>query len=153
MFWKELCITENCLKNCIWKKKVLPLNNLKTVRLSISPTGQKVVICIFKYPYIYCINMFPMTFVEYLLTVGYLSTKSWVSIQIHPKFDQSITLVWTFFNQWTLNNVVNKPNKKQEHSDIELSAYFAKLGKKKVNEEKEIEKHRKSIHGSHLQNA
>ena len=33
------------------------------------------------------------------------------------------------------------PNKKQEHSDIGPSAYFAKLGKKKVNEEKEIEKH------------
>ena len=32
---------------------------------------------------------------------------------------------------------------KQEHSDIGPSAYFAKLGKKKVNEEKEIEKHRK----------
>ena len=32
---------------------------------------------------------------------------------------------------------------KQEHSDIGLSAYFAKLGKKKVNEEKEIEKHGK----------
>ena len=29
------------------------------------------------------------------------------------------------------------------HSDIGPSAYFAKLGKKKVNEEKEIEKHRK----------
>ena len=33
--------------------------------------------------------------------------------------------------------------KKQEHSDIGPSAYFAKLGKKKVNEEREIEKHRK----------
>ena len=33
--------------------------------------------------------------------------------------------------------------KPQEHSDIGPSAYFAKLGKKKVNEEKEIENHRK----------
>ena len=32
---------------------------------------------------------------------------------------------------------------KQEHSDIGPSAYFAKLDKKKVNEEKEIEKHMK----------
>ena len=32
---------------------------------------------------------------------------------------------------------------KQEHSDIGPSAYFAKLGKKKLNKEKEIEKHRK----------
>ena len=32
---------------------------------------------------------------------------------------------------------------KQEHLDIGLSAYFAKLGKKKVNKEKEIEKDRK----------
>ena len=32
---------------------------------------------------------------------------------------------------------------KTRHSDIGPSAYFAKLDKKKVNEEKEIEKHRK----------
>ena len=32
---------------------------------------------------------------------------------------------------------------KTRHLDIGPSAYFAKLGKKKVNEEKEIEKHRK----------
>ena len=37
----------------------------------------------------------------------------------------------------------NKPKTKTRHSDIGPSAYFAKLGKKKVNEEKEIEKHRK----------
>ena len=33
----------------------------------------------------------------------------------------------------------------QEHSDIGPSAYFAKLGKKKVNEEKEIKKHRSRL--------
>ena len=32
---------------------------------------------------------------------------------------------------------------KTRHSDVGPGAYFAKLGKKKVNEEKEIEKHRK----------
>ena len=42
---------------------------------------------------------------------------------------------------------------KQEHSDIGPSAYFAKLGKKKVNEEKEIKKkHRKWAHDSHTAN-
>ena len=49
-------------------------------------------------------------------------------------------------------NALDYELKKQEHSDIGLSAYFAKLGKEKVNEEKEIEKHRKSPHGSHLEN-
>ena len=39
--------------------------------------------------------------------------------------------------------ILTKQKRKQEHSDIGPSAYFAKLGKKKVNEEKEIEKPRK----------
>ena len=38
-------------------------------------------------------------------------------------------------------NIARKVKHQQEHSDIGPSAYFAKLGKKKVNEEKEIEKH------------
>ena len=51
------------------------------------------------------------------------------------------------FTKKTLKLIVQ-----QEHSDIGSSACFVKLGKKKVNTEKEIEKHRKSPHGSHLGN-
>ena len=39
--------------------------------------------------------------------------------------------------------ITNRVNSQLEHSDIGPSAYFAKLGKKKVNKEKEIEKDRK----------
>ena len=37
----------------------------------------------------------------------------------------------------------NSDTARTRHSDIGPSAYFAKLGKKKVNEEKEVKKHRK----------
>ena len=49
----------------------------------------------------------------------------------------------TITNLREKHQICDNQKEKQEHSDIGPSAYFAKLVKKKVNEEKKIEKHRK----------
>ena len=56
---------------------------------------------------------------------------------------------------WSIQSIFNKIcltiYKASQSVNIGPSVYFEKLGKKKVNKEKEIEKHRKLPHGSHLE--
>ena len=57
-----------------------------------------------------------------------------------PNIKSGLRIVYRMGN----SKIFVKPrNKITRHSDIGPSAYFAKLGKKRVNEEKDIEKHRK----------
>ena len=54
--------------------------------------------------------------------------------------------------QYAVQVSMTETIKQQEHSDIGPSAYMAKLCKKKVNEEKEIQQHRKQARDSHTAN-